>query len=59
MIVAYARIFVFISIVKLIGLQGTRLLRDGWTGETPERFTARPSESEQPGAEINYFQKQQ
>jgi hypothetical protein len=35
------------------------------TGETPNgalrarRLTARPAESEQPGTEINYFQKQQ
>ncbi|ANX13433.1 hypothetical protein ABE41_015595 [Fictibacillus arsenicus] len=29
------------------------------TAQSGRRLTARPVESEQPGAEINYFQKQQ
>ncbi len=39
-------------ICKLIGAQGARLLR----AQSGRRLTARPVESEIPGAEINYFQ---
>jgi len=42
----------------LIVAEGARLLRDEWTGETPQaytprRLTAHPAESEHPAAKIN------
>ncbi len=50
--------------IKLIGVQGARLLRDRWAGETLKCetlgmwLTACPAESEAPGAEINSSKKQ-